>query len=171
MEYNSIKIMEGALMKTKKGKIIVWVLFIIYILLLVKVILFKYPIAMVRAILKDIKVWSLSFRISHSNFIPLKSIFQFILQNENMRISLENILGNIMAFVPFGFLLPLLTDGANKFKSIIISSFILSLVFEIIQLLTGLGEFDVDDVLLNVLGASLGYILYRIFTSFTNKYL
>lgn len=42
----------------------------------------------------------------------------------------------------------------------------IKLAFEIIQLLTALGEFDVDDVLLNVLGGSLGYLCYRIFTCF-----
>lgn len=51
----------------------------------------------------------------------------------------------------------------------ILSSFILSLVFEIIQLLTALGDFDVDDILLNVLGAVLGYLFYQIFTRFMKK--
>jgi len=153
-------------MKTRKRKITVLIIFIIYLLLLTKVILFKYPLAMIRAILKDPRLWSLNSRILQSNFIPLKSIFEFLFRSQNTRISLINILGNVIAFIPFGFLFPLLMDRANKFKSIILSSFALSLTFEIIQLLTALGEFDVDDVLLNVLGGSLGYLCYRIFTCF-----
>lgn len=151
-------------MRTKKVKTIVLILFTIYLLLLIKVILFKYPMPMIREILKGSEVSTLSFRILHSNFIPLKSIFTFLFNSKNIRISVKNLLGNIIAFVPFGFLVPVLTDRMSKFKSIIVSSFILSLMFEIIQLLTALGEFDVDDILLNVLGAIFGYLFYQIFS-------
>lgn len=156
-------------MKTKKGKIVVWISFIIYLALLIKIILFKYPMPMIKEILKGCEIPSLSFRIANSNFIPLKSIFEFLFKSQNIRISVENILGNIIAFAPLGFLLSVLTDRMNKFKFVILSSFILSLVFEIIQLLTALGDFDVDDILLNVLGAVLGYLFYQIFTRFMKK--
>jgi len=45
-------------------------------------------------------------------------------------------------------------------------------MFEIIQLLTAIGTFDVDDILLNLLGAVLGYLFYQIFMRFIkeNKY-
>jgi glycopeptide antibiotics resistance protein len=33
-------------------------------------------------------------------------------------------------------------------------------MFEVIQLLTGIGDFDVDDILLNVIGSICGYIFY-----------
>ena len=62
-------------MKTKKGKIVVWISFIIYLALLIKIILFKYPMPMIKEILKGCEIPSLSFRIANSNFIPLKSIF------------------------------------------------------------------------------------------------
>ena len=39
-------------MKTKKGKIVVWISFIIYLALLIKIILFKYPMPMIKEILK-----------------------------------------------------------------------------------------------------------------------
>jgi hypothetical protein len=38
-------------MKTKKGKIVVWISFIIYLALLIKIILFKYPMPMIKEIL------------------------------------------------------------------------------------------------------------------------
>lgn len=156
-------------MKTKKGKITVSVLFFIYLLLLIKVVLFKYPMPMIKEILKGSEVAPLSFRIAHSNFIPLKSIFTFLFNSNNIRISVKNLLGNIIAFMPFGFLLPAFNNRMSKFKSILISSFILSLMFETIQLLTVLGEFDVDDILLNILGAVFGYLLYKITTHFMAK--
>lgn len=150
-------------MKIKKAKIIVWILFTVYLLILTKVILFKYPLAMVEEILLGDNVPPLNFRLTQSNFIPLKSIWGFLFNGISLRISLINILGNIIAFIPFGFLLPMVTGKINKIKSVIFSSFLLSLSFEIMQLLTGLGEYDVDDILLNVAGGVLGYLLLRNF--------
>lgn len=152
-------------MKSKKRKSIFLILFTIYMFLLVKVILFKYPRPMIREILKSSRLAALSFRIGHSNFIAFKSIFRFLFKSKNIRISIKNLLGNIIAFMPFGFLLPILSDRMKKIKSMLVASFILSLSFEVIQLVTGLGEFDVDDILLNILGGLLGYLLYSIFCS------
>ena len=53
----------------------------------------------------------------------------------------------------------------SKFNIILL----LSLIFETIQLLTGLGEFDVDDILLNILGAVIGYMFYHIVVRFFEK--
>lgn len=149
-------------MKAKRGKILIWIIFIIYLALLVKVILFKYPMSMVKEILKSTKTVPLSFRLGNSNFMPFKSIYGFLFESKNIRISIVNVLGNILAFMPFGFILPVINDKPNKLKFIILSSLTLSLIFEVIQLLTSLGEFDIDDLLLNILGAVLGYLSYRV---------
>ena len=68
--------------------------------------------------------------------------------------------GNIVAFIPFGVLIPLLYRiRFGKF----ITFFILAiLVLETLQALTYLGSFDVDDVISNTLGAAIGYIAFRI---------
>lgn len=156
-------------MSIRKRKKIVFVLFAIYLVFLIKVILFKYPMPMIREILKGSEVSPLSFRIAHSNFMAFRSIFEYLFNSKNIKISVRNLLGNIIAFMPFGFFMPLLTNRISKFKAIIISSFILSLSFECTQLLTGLGEFDVDDIILNVLGAVFGYLFYKIITEFMVK--
>lgn len=68
-----------------------------------------------------------------------------------------NVLGNIILFVPFG---TLMIGFAKKMRGALASfglSFAASLGFEMIQFLYGIGEFDVDDIMLNVLGAILGY--------------
>ncbi|MGE7187096.1 VanZ family protein [Peribacillus sp. NPDC006672] len=69
-------------------------------------------------------------------------------------------LGNIAAFIPFGILIPLLYRVSfRKF----ISLFVLSiLILETIQPLTYLGSFDVDDVISNTLGATIGFFAYRV---------
>lgn len=68
--------------------------------------------------------------------------------------------GNIVAFIPFGVLIPLLYRiRFGKF----ITFFILTiLVLETLQALTYLGSFDVDDVISNTLGAAIGYFAFRI---------
>lgn len=69
-----------------------------------------------------------------------------------------NIAGNIIGFLPFGFILPVMHPN---FKSICLTGilgFCLSLFVETMQLICHVGCFDVDDLLLNTCGAVLGYI-------------
>lgn len=69
-------------------------------------------------------------------------------------------LGNIVAFIPYGILIPLLY---RTYFVKFISLFILAiLVLETIQSLTFLGTFDVDDVISNTLGATIGFCAYKV---------
>ena len=75
----------------------------------------------------------------------------------------NNLAGNIIGFLPLGLLLPLLS---REFRNIIITTlliFLISLCFEYIQLRTGWGVFDVDDLLLNSFGGFVGVLLFHIF--------
>ncbi|ELU5588803.1 VanZ family protein [Clostridium perfringens] len=54
--------------------------------------------------------------------------------------------------------------------SIFIVSFGISLTIELIQLLTGLGFFDVDDIILNVLDGIIGYLILKISIKIFNKF-
>ena len=60
-----------------------------------------------------------------------------------------NIVGNIIAFAPFGFFLPVISFG-----------FTWSLILETLQLIFKVGSFDVDDLFLNTLGAAFGFGCY-----------
>ena len=141
--------------KLKVGQAVILILFILYLLLLMKVILFKYPLSMMRHLIANTSSTLIS-RVEGANYIPFKTIFYYFSGNESSRIAIDNILGNILAFAPFGFLVPLLFKKLNNYKRIFLASFLLSLFFEIIQLLTSLGVFDVDDIILNVLGTVCG---------------
>lgn len=136
-------------------------LFLVYLALLIKVILFKYSIHMIMNILKSKDKMPLSFRIIHSNFVPTKTIIYYLSGKQGFRTARQNILGNIIAFAPFGFLLPIVVRKAKKFKYTVAVAFLLSLIFEIIQLLSATGEFDIDDIILNVIGSICGYIVYK----------
>lgn len=76
-----------------------------------------------------------------------------------------NIFGNMFLLLPFGLLLPMLWNKFKDFKKIVLLGFCFSLNIETIQLLSGLvgnrgRTFDVDDILLNTIGAGLGFILF-----------
>ena len=69
---------------------------------------------------------------------------------------------NILLFVPFGYLLPLLRKRANRWWKVVLCGFALSLGIELIQLVTHLGMFDLDDLMNNTLGAFLGWLFHAI---------
>jgi glycopeptide antibiotics resistance protein len=73
-----------------------------------------------------------------------------------------NIFGNIIAFMPFGMLMPRLSERANNWFFVTVLAFGLSLVVEVIQLIGRFGCFDVDDLLLNTIGGLLGYLIFLV---------
>lgn len=69
-------------------------------------------------------------------------------------------LGNLLAFVPFGLLISMLPRA--KFYPFI-SIFLLSIVsLEVLQMITYLGSFDIEDIMMNSLGATIGFFSYKI---------
>lgn len=75
---------------------------------------------------------------------------------------LLNVVMNVVAFMPFGFLLPLIHSGHRKFSHIVFLGFEMTLFIELVQLLLRVGSFDVDDILLNMTGAILGFLLFKL---------
>lgn len=71
-----------------------------------------------------------------------------------------NLAGNIAAFVPLGFLLAMAFQRLST-KWTIFASFLLISLAEVLQLVSLRGVFDIDDIILNVLGSTLGCILYK----------
>lgn len=136
-------------------------IFIIYLTLLVFVILLKYDIKWTYFVITNPDRMPISERWHWVNIVPFKTIAHYIFENDNLRISIPNLLGNIIAFAPFGLLLPLIVEKVKNYKSIIMTSFFLSFTFEIIQLITSIGVFDVDDIILNVMGAVFGFTMYK----------
>lgn len=80
-----------------------------------------------------------------------------------------NLFGNILIFMPFGFFIPM----ASKYRSFFMTllySFGLSFCVELFQLITKVGSFDVDDLLLNTIGGVAGYIVFVICNSIRRRY-
>lgn len=83
-------------------------------------------------------------------------------------IDLVAYLDNILLFVPFGYLLPFIWTNTNKLKYAVLSGFSFSLLIELSQLFNN-RRTDIDDLLLNTLGALLGYLLFKLFTRVTKR--
>lgn len=99
------------------------------------------------------------------NLTPFKEIMRFIRYRHvvGFQAFLINVFGNIIAFMPMGFFLPAVSGEKINGIQIILLSFLFSLSVETVQLLTKLGCFDVDDMILNTLGSFLGYLLNRFY--------
>lgn len=135
---------------------LVWLLFLVYLAVLVKFILLKRfsDLMFVNMSLPHIR-----FRLQHyANFTPFKTIGYYMSGHANTIISVENIAGNVLLFSPLGFFVPLLRPRLTRVGQIGALAFGTSLLLELVQLLTGLGGFDVDDLILNVLGGLLGWL-------------
>ena len=76
------------------------------------------------------------------------------------RLFYRNIIGNILMFIPFGFFTSYYLK-LDKKRTIFCLTLIVSIVIELIQLKIG-RAFDVDDIILNMLGSLIGYFLYRL---------
>lgn len=106
----------------------------------------------------------------HYNLTPFQEIERFWEYREQLGIwSYINLFGNILIFVPFGFFEPL-ASKTRSFWATLVDGCLLSLLVEIFQLITKVGRFDVDDLLLNTSGVAIGYICFLIWNAIRRKY-
>ena len=94
---------------------------------------------------------------SLNNLTPFKEILRY---NLGSNLFLKNVIGNLVMFIPYGFFVTFLTK-INRKREAIILVLTASISIELTQIIIG-RVFDVDDIILNVLGGMVGYILYRL---------
>ena len=68
---------------------------------------------------------------------------------------------NVMLYIPFGMTLPLLTTKEVSYKRAAIIGMLLSVFTETLQLVTRRGEFATKDIVMNTLGAVIGFAIYK----------
>jgi len=98
------------------------------------------------------------------NLIPFKTIMHFIENRHRMNtnIWIENLAGNIILFIPIGVFLPLLHRSFLRFWKLLVVCILLLFTVELLQMLLRVGSFDVDDIILNTIGAMIGLAGLRI---------
>ena len=139
-------------------------IFFLYLLIVIKVIIFKYPLEQLRAIAATWEKGVILEGLDTANFTLFKTIRMYIDYSYKLN-SFENLVGNVVVFIPFGFLLPYVLKHGRNFLVMLINAFLFVLGIEVFQLFSAFGAFDVDDILLNSCGALLRYIAYLIYES------
>lgn len=72
------------------------------------------------------------------------------------------VIENILLFIPYGFLCPWVLSFTRRFVSCTLVGFVTSCLIEYMQLITGRGMCQIDDVLTNTIGAAIGFVLYAL---------
>ena len=80
-----------------------------------------------------------------------------------------NLLGNIVMFIPLGLLLPLVRTKRMGFWRCMTWCALIIIFVEGLQLVTMLGTCDIDDLILNMMGAAEGYLLYKLYEIKTKR--
>ena len=97
------------------------------------------------------------------NLTPFKEMFRYTFGSQKF---IKNIVGNIILFIPFGFFTSYYLNTKKALTPVVIT-LVISLCAEGIQYHIG-RIFDVDDILLNVFGGFLGYLLFVGFSAVRN---
>ncbi len=127
-------------------KEIIYLLAIIYILCLFHVVTFQ------------------DINYGESNFVPFKEIFRYSFGSHKF---IRNVLGNIILFIPFGFLSCYLLK--NRHLSVVtILTLIASGTIETVQYYIG-RVFDIDDIILNLIGGIVGFLIFIGLDAIRNK--
>lgn len=119
------------------------VLFILYLLVLLRVIVFKESSG------------------NGVNFELFRTIKLYVRQWNHKGMNSDifgNLIGNVLAFIPLGYMLPRLFKIFENVFVCMAAALLFILGIELFQLFSALGIFDVDDILLNGLGVLIGYL-------------
>lgn len=148
----------------KLSQFIIRTVFIYYILLVISLTWFSIPL---------ITRWSAHIHSftelnQQDNFIPFLSISNTLFHSVGLEVILKQLGGNILLFLPFGFLLPLVSEKYHNPIKMLIASILFSLYIElgqaVISFIVGITyrSTDIDDVILNTLGGMIGFCLIKL---------
>ena len=99
-----------------------------------------------------------------NNFIPFKEILRY---EVGSKLFIKNILGNIILFIPYGLFVSYILK-TRKPTPILIITLITSSVIEYTQMKIG-RTFDIDDIILNIVGGIIGFLLYTALNAIRNN--
>ena len=101
------------------------------------------------------------YTVGGYNTTPFAEITRYIRYRHSLGVQrvIWNLGGNILGFVPFGYLLSRIARQFGNVFPVILSCLLFSFFVEGIQLVAQVGCFDVDDIILNTVGGAIGCIL------------
>ncbi|GAA3628208.1 VanZ family protein [Lactobacillus hamsteri] len=117
--------------------------------------------------------WQLNFNfhrpLSDVNLVFMKETWKLLYAQSRVDF-IYNCFGNILCFLPLGFLSPIVFSKKQTFWRIIIGGMLFSMLIETLQFLLGTGVSDIDDVFFNTIGMFIGYLLYQLSKRIKNKF-
>lgn len=145
-----------------KKDAIMYALFVIYIIVLFKITIFRYP----NMIYNFLDGYSYGARNLNTNIFETIDRYFTFMSNGGFLIGLSNLLGNVILFIPLGFMVPVLFPKMDNIIKIVLLAIVLSCSIEVFQYIFSIGATDVDDVILNTIGAIVGYLIYIVCMKF-----
>ena len=104
--------------------------------------------------------------VSSVNISPLKTILLYYTAYERHTLPIKNIIlnmiGNIMLFMPFGYFVYVLCKPMRSFQSYFFFFLFMIVGVEVIQYIWKVGSADIDDIILNMSGVLILYIVLKI---------
>lgn len=146
--------------QSKKIRIFGKVLFVLYIVFIIYFLIFSDWYGRTR-----------EMQEYHYNLVLFREIRRFWNYRDQVGLfaMFTNLFGNVIIFMPFGFFMPMASRYRSCFSAVFYS-FGLSLCVETFQLLTRVGSFDVDDLLLNTVGGLAGYVIFAVCAAIRRRY-
>ena len=155
----AVVVWRGALRRAPWRQVALQTLLVVYVAWIVSMTLFPVPLDGAGPIER------VASELNRPNVVPLHTIRE-TLQLESSRQRARLFLGNILVFVPFGLLMPVLSARVRSWPRALLAGLAFSGSIELAQLAVSLAVGywyrmpDVDDLLLNVVGVLLGYALF-----------
>jgi glycopeptide antibiotics resistance protein len=150
--------------KDKKTKVFFTILFILYIALLLGVVTLRFW--------NPDQLLQMREAMDNGTAAPNFKLFATLgdqIKNIKTGYALWNIAANTVCFIPFGFILPLISLKRTGVIMTTLWGMLFSIVIEFLQYAFNLGLFDVDDIILNTVGVLLGYIFIYIILKIRHK--
>ena len=145
-------------------------LFVVYIVLLILILVFKISQPeMFEGIIHRLKTGEQVTFAEPNNIVPFKVIGEYLSNAQTLNDWFaKNLIGNIVVFIPIGFLVPLFLKR-NRIWHVAIVGIVVSVFIEILQSLLAVGRADIDDIILNTIGLLIGFGIYKLIYSVALK--
>ena len=136
----------------RKRILFTWVCFLAYLLLLSYVLFFSELFGRTDS--------SQEYRYNLILFQEINRYYGIGERTGSWLLFILNVCGNVAVFIPLGLFSPVLFKQCKNMFFMVLLSMEISLFVEVTQLITRVGSFDVDDILLNAIGGLCGYLCY-----------
>ena len=148
----------------RNRRVLNYTVFAIFFFYLFQLVLLLFLDQQYRDLHNELSIYE--YFLAHHNFIPFATIrnyfqaYQF--NNDYLNLLLTNVGGNLIAFIPFGLLVPFLSPALREIRRYCGVLFLSLVLVEGMQIALNVGSFDVDDIILNFIGGILAYFLFMV---------